>query len=304
MALISNLQHRTLAVVVVTTLFASQGCVSWRSIHPTSKSAAAGRQLARQGISAMECGQCTEGESILRAAIDKNPEDPLPRSHLAEALCRRNAKEEALEQFTAAAQLAPEDASLAVRTGELLLESNRAEEAASEAARAVRLDRDLADGWALRGRAQAAMGFEDRALADYQHALLLAPSNAEVLLALSSLYSRRGQHQRCLATLHRLLDTFPPGAEPADALLLEGSTYLALDRPAQAGERLALASERGLATAELRVMQAKVELARDRPQPAEQFVRQALTLDATHEPARQLLQQISQRPDSAEPYLR
>ena len=243
----------------------------------------------------MEQGEWLEGEAILLEAIEKMPYDPVPRTHLAESLWKRGAQDQAIEQITTAARLSPNDAAIAVRAGEMLLGAGSAKAAADQAARAVKLNSKLATTWALRGQAYAAQGLDDRALADYQHALLLAPNNTDVLLALGSLYNQRQQHQRCLVTLHRLLDSYPPGKEPVEALMLEGQTYLALNRPAEATACLALAVERGPTTAELRLLQAHAELALGRPRQAEDLARQALLVDSKHEPARQLLLRLGQQ---------
>ncbi len=290
-----DLMKWQLALAGMALLLTTPGCTSWRSMHSTASSVAAGRSLARQGISAMECGDCTEGESILREAIDKSPEDPMPRSHLAEALWQRGATEEALEQITEAARLAPGDSTLSVRAGQMLLAGGWPELAEKQAVKSLQLDHQLAAAWALRGKSSEAQGLDDAAMADYQHALLLTPHQPDVLLTLASLYSRLGEQERCLATLHRLIDSYPPGEEPPSVLLLEAKTYLALDRVAEAGERLALATAGEPATAEIRTMQARVEMRLGHPLPAEQFARQALAIDATYQPAREMLTLLSQR---------
>ena len=59
------------------------------------------------------------------------------------------------------------------------------------------------------------------------------------------LYRQLGQPARALATLHHLLDTYPPGEEPQLSLLLEGQTLADLGRPTQAAESLHAAVRRG-----------------------------------------------------------
>ena len=244
----------------------------------------------------MELGKWFEAESLLREAADKSPNDPDVRRHLAETLWQRGAHEEAIEHMLAAERLCGCDAATAVRAGEMLLSVGKAKQAAELADKGVQLDHSLAAAWALRGRAYAAAGEHERALADYGQALRLAPSDTGVLLAAADLYSLRGQHERCLATLHRLIDSIPPGSEPTEALLLEGRTYLAMGRAGQAASSLKLAADRGPGSAELSYLQAQCEWQLGRLGTAETLARQAVAQDSGHAPAQQMLLQLSQLP--------
>ncbi len=233
------------------------GCVSWRALQPVPPSVAAGRRLARQGVAAMEVERWDEAELLFASAVEKSPEDAEARRYLAEALWRRGSATDALEHISIAAKLDADDATTAVRAGEMLLDAGEASRAIKQGNRAVRLDNNLAAAWTMRGRAHSAEGETDRALADFQRALLLAPNSAEVLLETARLYHGQQQHQRCLATLHRLQDHSTPGSESPDVLELEGRTYLVLGRPRLAGERLALAAERGSTSVDLAGLQAQ-----------------------------------------------
>lgn len=254
-----------------------------------SDSLSASERLTREGISAMELGQWEEAESQLRKAVAKSPTDADAQRHLAEVLSARGAQSEALQHMLIAAQLAPSNTSTAVRAGELLLLADRPAEAGEFAAKAVKRDPNLAAAWALWGQAHAELGAEEQALAYFQRALMLAPNDSSVLLRSAELYNQRGQYERCLASLHHLIDTYPQDGAPLEALLLEGRTYLALRRPQQAADRLAQATRLYSDTAELLYLQAEVEMAMGRSQQAEQLARRALELDSTHGPSRELL---------------
>ncbi len=242
---------------VVLMSVAAAGCVSWRDLHPVPPSVTTGQRLARQGVAAMELEQWSEAEHLFESSVKKSPEDPEARRHLAEVLWRRGAESDALEHIAVAAEIDASDPNTAVRAGEMLLDAGESARAIKQADRAVRLDNTLAAAWTLRGRAYAAQGDTQRALADLQRALLLAPNSADLLVETAQLYQVRGQHQQCLAVLHRLQDTSPGGEQPPDLLELEGRTYLALGRPQQALERLALAVERGSQSADLPALQAQ-----------------------------------------------
>lgn len=233
------------------------GCVSWRSLQPVPPSVAAARQLARQGVAAMEVEQWDEAEALLSSAVEKSPEDPEAQRYLAEALWQRGDKQQALRHMATAASLDTADVQIAVRAGEMLLESGDPHRAIRQADRAIRLDNTLAAAWTLRGRAYAEEGELERALADLQRSLLLAPNDSAVLLETAGIYHRRGQHERCLATLHRLEDHQGLEATAAEVLELEAETYLALGRPQLAAQRLAMAVDHGGMTAERRTLQAQ-----------------------------------------------
>lgn len=233
------------------------GCVSWRSLQPVPPSVAAARQLARQGVAAMEVGQWQEAEQLLASAVEKTPEDPEAQRYLAEALWQRGEHRQALEHMAKAASLDTADVQIAVRAGEMLLESGEPHRAIRLADRAIRIDNSLATAWTLRGRAYAGEGELDRALADFQRSLLLAPNDAAVLMETAGIYHQRGQHERCLATLHRLQDNHGPDAPDTGVLELEAETYLALGRPQLAAERVALAVNHGGMTAQRRTLEAQ-----------------------------------------------
>lgn len=241
----------------------------------------------------MEAGDWKEAETRLREALERSPHDADIERHLAEALYQQGKQDEALRHMISAATLAPHDAATAVRASEMLLESGRAEEAAKLADQAVKLNSSLAEAWAVRGRARARLGKFEQAQANFQRALLLSPNSSRVLMDSAQLYSDQGENERALATLHRLIDTYPPGEEPCDALLLEGRTYLALGRPQQAGEVLLHASNHFSPTAEMNYLRAEAELAMGRPVAAQQLAREALALDARFSPAHDMLTRLA-----------
>jgi tetratricopeptide (TPR) repeat protein len=235
------MRTRPTKLLLVTGLLAAvlaTGCVSWRSLQPVPPSVAAGRRLTRQGVAAMEVDRWDEAEELLREAVEKSPEDPEAQKYLAEALWRRGMQSEAMQHMAIAAKFDRHDATTAVRAGEMLLATGDARSAISQADRAVRLDKSLAAAWTLRGRAYAAQGELDRGLADLQRALWLSPNDADVLMESAQLYHQRKQEQRCLATLHRLRDAAPPQEKMPAILQLEAETYLALNRPQLASERI------------------------------------------------------------------
>jgi tetratricopeptide (TPR) repeat protein len=280
------------------------GCATFG--RQTRESAAwdEGRDFSRQGAAAMQLGQWQQAEELLRKGLDASPDDPEVRRQLAEALWQRGAANEAMSHAAAAVRLKPGDASLVVRAGEMALASGAHEAALNRAEDAIRLDPRLASAWALRGRAFRQMNQPDRAFADLQRALVFQPDNAATLLELATMYHQRGDHARCLTTMHHLHDTYPPGQEPQHTLQLEGLTLIELERPLQASEVLLMATQRGPANADLLFHLARAQSAAGLRAEAANSLQRALTVDASHQPSRELLAHLAAQSVAAEPQRR
>ena len=284
--------HSRCAVLAVACL-GIVGCRSTGQRAPTQEAVASGRQLARQGISALETGRWAEGEVLLRQAVTAVPSDPEAHRYLAEAVWQRGASSEAIGHIESARSLAPLDAGLAVRAGEMLLAIGDHERAMERANRAIALDSKLPEAWALRGRGWWLKKQPDQALADLQRALQFSPSAPDLLIDLANLYYQQGQPQRCLTTVHRLLDAHPPGDEPLEAVVLEGKAYLTMGLAIPASERFALVKSRGSPSADLCCLIAQAEYAAGRPEAAIAAVQEAVALDANHAPSRELLGKLT-----------
>ncbi|HEY4232694.1 MAG TPA: tetratricopeptide repeat protein [Lacipirellulaceae bacterium] len=254
------------------------------------------RELTQQGVTAKELGQWEQSEKLLERAVEASPTDTVTRRTLADVLWHRGATKEALLQMEAAVRLDGNDASMTVRDGEMLLATGATGKALERAEDSIRLDPKLASAWALRGHIYWRLNQTDRALADLQRALQYSPDNPEALMDVAAIYRQRGQHDRCLATLHHLLDTYPPGQESQMALWMQGLTLADLGRPDPAVESLLAASRLGPPNADLLCGLAQAQFAAGQPAAATASAQQALAANATHEPSRQLLEQIARSP--------
>jgi Tfp pilus assembly protein PilF len=251
-------------------------------------------------VTAIEMGNWQQAESLLQQAVEADPGQADAHRHLAETLWHRGAAEPAMRQMAEALRLEPNDAALVVRAGEMSLALGDHSAALSHAERAIQLDARLAGAWALRGRVFSRHGQPDRAMADLQRALELAPHNPEALLDVALMYRQRGETARALTTLHYLLDSYAPGEEPQIALQLEGMTLLDLGRPQRAAESLQLAARRGPPHADVFYQLAQAEIRSGRLPEASAAAQQALAIDASHEASRQLLMQLAANSPSAE----
>jgi tetratricopeptide (TPR) repeat protein len=236
----------------------------------------------------------------MRQALETSPEDAKVRAQLADALWHRGEANEAMSHMAAAVRLDSNNAEYLVRAGEMALASGATDAAFTNAERAIRLEPQLSSAWALRGRTFRQMNQPERALADMQHALVFAPDRGDLLLEVAVMYRERGQSARCLTTLHHLHDTYPAGEEPQFALQLEGLTLMDLKRPHQAADVLTSAASRGPMNADLLYQLAQAQTAAGQYEAAATAAQQALAVDGTHQPSRQLLTQLASKTTAGE----
>jgi tetratricopeptide (TPR) repeat protein len=282
-----------LSFLAVTLSTTALGCATFGRRGAAQEKIAAGRELSRQGVAAMEVGNWQQAEALLQQAVEASPEEADTHRHLAEALWHRGAADAAMKHMGQALRLEPNDATLLVRAGEMSLAMADHNTALSRAERAIQLDAKLADGWALRGRVFGRLGQSDRAMADLQRALEISPQDPEALLDVALMYRQRGEAARALTTLHYLLDTYAPGEEPQLALQLEGLTLMELGRAQQASESFQLAARRGPPNADVLYHLAQAQSRAGRYAEANAAARQALAIDASHQASRQLLIQLA-----------
>jgi tetratricopeptide (TPR) repeat protein len=246
----------------------------------------------------MDTGQWQQAEDLLTKSLEGAPDDAGTRRSLAETLWHRDARQEAIAQIEKAVAHDEDNPSLRVRAGEMALAAGLKQEALAHANRAIRNDPKNPTAWALRGRCFQKMNDPDRALADLQHGLEFDPSSSDMLSDVAMLYRQRGMPERSLTTIHHLLDAYSPGEEPAEALALEGVTLLELGRPQQACEALALATQRGKPNADTFYYLAQAYSAAGDVEKASATAQQALAINASHQPARELLAQLASRADN------
>jgi tetratricopeptide (TPR) repeat protein len=250
------------------------------------------KQMWRRGVAALDAGRAGEAESWLRKAAAATPRDAATQHQLAEALWQTGKHDEALKCVEEACRFGPTNIEAAIRAGEMRLERGDAGQAAAWGERAIEIDTRYAAAWALRGRANQKLGKTDLALADFQQALRYAPTDVLLLSDVAQLHHDRGDHRRCLTTLHQLLDAYPPGQEPAEALAMTGETYQALGRSRDATETLLLAAERAPADANLYCRLAEAQAACGQNERAVVEAQRALSVDAMHQGSRQLLARL------------
>jgi len=276
----------------------TNGCALGKQKKLVPESLATCRELARDGVSAMEMGEWERACELLHQAVEASPSDLDARRSLAEALWQNGSYRDAVVHMEAAVRLDPRHAPTVVRAGEMMLAIGAVERAREHAIEALELDPHLGGAWALRGRVYRQQGELVRALADLQNSLRFAPQHNDTLLEVAQIYYEMERPQRSLSTLHHLMDSFPPGEEPRQVLWLQGLAYGDVGRHLDAVECLQAASDRGQPAPELLYQLARAEQAVGRHDSAAETLHQALALDASHEPSRMMLAQL-QRHDSS-----
>jgi protein O-GlcNAc transferase len=274
----------------------SVGCRTLTRPGPAAQSVATARQLTQQGITAKDRGDWKRAESLLNRAVQTNPTDADARRNYAETLWHRGALQQSLEQFEEARKTTGEDPSLAVRTGELQLALGQINSANQMADQALDLDPKFAPAWALRGRVAAASGQKREALADYQRSLGYAPDNREVAILVAEAYRQLNEPEHALVALERLADSYSPGDEPQQVLLLEGLAMTALGRYDDAVETLTKAASRDRATPDVLCQLAEAQLRAGRVANAQATVSQALGLDPNHVASQTLSARLAAAP--------
>ncbi len=156
-----------LALVVAA---AAPGCRMFGQQSAVTPQVAQARQLSQRGLSAMEKGDAASAEQLLGQAVKVCPDDIESRRHYAEALWQSGQRELALQNMLQALAQSPDDATLAVRAGEMQLDLGLLDDAQAVANQVLDANPNDGGAWALRGRVHRARGKLDRGLADLERA--------------------------------------------------------------------------------------------------------------------------------------
>jgi len=250
------------------------------------------RQWSQQAAAAMENGHWQQAEGLLHEAVRTNPDDPVARSRLAQALVQRNERQAAITQIEAARQLAPHDAEIALQAAEFYLQVGDYEKARRATEQVIDREPRSAYAWIRRGQAWQMSNDPKRALADYQRGLQYAPNDRFALQQIADLYRALHQPQRSLSSLQALAATYPPREEPAELFYGQGLAYQELGRHEDAAERLRLAAERGAPNPDVLAALGNSELQAGNPDRAHEAAQRALALAPNHAEARQLVERV------------
>ena len=144
--------HVVTLIVIVGTLPALPGCMTFGNKGPVPESLTNCRRLSQQGVLAMEQGRWDQAEIALAQAIEECPTNIEARRQYAETLWHRGSTQQAVVQLEEALKLDNNQAALHVRVGEVYLTMNDVNTARNHAQQALQINPELAGAWALRGR--------------------------------------------------------------------------------------------------------------------------------------------------------
>lgn len=267
------------------------GC-SGLSRHQNANDVVSARQIALQGLDAVQAQQWEQAEQLFAKAVDVCPTDERVRWRYAEALWHRGVKGEAIDHMQQATQLSGGDPELLVHLGQMYLGNDDLPHALQVANRTIDSGHHLADAYRLKGDVLVRQTKWHEALANYHAALSIRETYPEVQMAVAHVYFEHGRPQRALSTLLTLSQNYPAAHVPTDVLYLEGLAYKQLKRYEPALGCLAQAESRGMKTADVYYNLAEAHyLAGDRTN-ASLCLRRALELRPQHIAARQLNQRI------------
>ena len=104
------------------------------------------------------------------------------------------------------------------QTGMLLIAQNDPKAALEKLNQVIELRPDFAEAWNRRGNAYAALGDEERALADYDRAIALNPYQFGAMESCADIWMTRSNYRKAADYFRRALDLNPNLSEAADAL--------------------------------------------------------------------------------------
>jgi len=281
-------QKKFIFLILVISVVVTGGCRSALERARQSKALLMGQQFARKGVVAMESGQWTEAERLLAKAVEESPDDPESRRHYAEALWKRGEKEAAirhLEQAVGSGGGYEHHARLA----QMYLDTQQIDKATHHADRAIDLQPEKPEGWAVRARILDRQKLDHDALIAYQRARGLAPSDRALLWDMARLYERLNRARDSLAVMQDLSNTYTPGEESQEVLYCMGRICASLGRSDEATDYYVDALRRGPATPDILYHMADAQYRLGNLAKSQDILHQALALDPEHQPSRRML---------------
>jgi Tfp pilus assembly protein PilF len=148
-------------------------------------------------------------ESMSRHNLQKNPEDFEAHYNLAALLMGRGEISEALEQFTQANRIRPNEAAVNNAFGAALLAAGRTEESVPHLTAALNARADYFDARYNLGNALASLGDFRGALAQFQAAVRIKPEDANAEANLGSAFAETGDLKQAKLHYERALHLNP-----------------------------------------------------------------------------------------------
>ena len=238
------LGHSVLGWLVVL-LFASinVGCRNFVQRKSNSQLVAA-RQLSLRGADALQRSRQEDAEVLFSEALQKSPLDERAHWGYATTLWKRGDRQRAIVHMREALRLSGKNPEYAIRLGEMNLEMGDQKSARESALSVLSANRNYAEAWALLGDTHQFERDWPASLECYHRALLIRSDYPRMQMSVAEIYRHTGRPQRALAALDRMTDLRSTASTDPEVLLIRGQALADLNRPQEAAESLAMASER------------------------------------------------------------
>ncbi|NDC37007.1 MAG: hypothetical protein EBZ48_03025 [Proteobacteria bacterium] len=204
--------------------------------------------LNQQGLAALEKNKTEEAETVLRRAVQSDPQNLTAVYNLAGVLSFNKKKDEAMALLEKYAAQSPSDVGLLVRYGDLLFSSGKTKEAVIQYERGFAIDRNYVGLTSRLGLTYALTNRLDESEQMYLAAAKAEPKNGEILGNLASILLSLGKVDQALSTAKEAVALAPK----KETFITLGSAYEAKKEFKAALESFKRAEQLGAKSDELK----------------------------------------------------
>jgi tetratricopeptide (TPR) repeat protein len=147
--------------------------------------------------------------SLWRDVVKKSPAKARPNINLGIAYCRLLKPLRAIEQFTIAIKLEPENEKIYYNRAKVYLSNNKVDEAVLDLNQSILLNNEFAEAFDSRGGAKLRLNQLDAAITDCSIAIELLPELESAWFTRSKAYLFKGEIERALNDLNVVIDFHP-----------------------------------------------------------------------------------------------
>lgn len=171
------------------------------------------RLLHYKGLNEVMRGNVEEGEKLVRAGLDKAPEDPLQHADLGVILAQSSRLEEAIEHFRTAVEEAPNFGVAHSNLGGALVLEKKYGEAVRHLEKAIELEGNLLDAHTNLGIAYSQTNQHAKAVEVLYKALAIDPLSVRAHIQLSAALYRNERHDTAEHHARKAIELEPNAAE-------------------------------------------------------------------------------------------
>jgi tetratricopeptide (TPR) repeat protein len=184
-----------------------------------------------QALTLFRCGRLAEAKRVARRILTDKPKHTAALHLLGVALSQQGNHTEGLRFIDAALQIEPESASIHNSRGNVLVASQRLEEALAAFEKSIALSPQYALALSNLGNVYQELGRFDHAILSYDKAIALTPDDAEALYNRGGALQKLRQFEEALLSYEKAITVKP---DYADAFSNRGAVLQALGRHSEA----------------------------------------------------------------------